>query len=126
MGRHRFDVTQAGHIPLHAVVDIQPGLLTTAYAELRPSTHARTLSPAHGIDYALFGVAGAAALVSGVFATLSVVQRADGSIDDARVWAARGDVTLAGAALCALAAGIVYVATKHSARTELLPAAGSR
>jgi len=34
-------------------------------------------------------------------------------------------VSLVGTALCALAAGIVYVATKHGARTELLPA-GSR
>src|SRR6185312_14545960 len=101
-------------------------LLTTAYAELRPSTQARTLPASHGLDYALFGVAGAAALVSGAFATLSTMQRADGSIDDARVWAVRADVTLAGAALCALAAGIVYVATKHGARTELLPAARSR
>ena len=125
-GRHRFDVTQPGHIPLHAIVDIQPGLLTTAYAELRPSTHARTLPAAHGLDYALFGVAAAAALVGGAFGTLSVMQRADGSIDDARVWAVRADVTLAGAALCALTAGIVYVATKHGARTDLLPAAGSR
>jgi tetratricopeptide (TPR) repeat protein len=125
-GRHRFDVAEAGHIPLHAVVEIQPGLLTTAYAELRPSTQAQTLPAAHGLDYALFGVAGAAVLVSGAFATLSVMQRADGSIDDARVWAVRGDVTLAGAALCALVAGIVYVATKHGARTELLPAVGSR
>jgi tetratricopeptide (TPR) repeat protein len=126
VGRHRFDVTQTGHIPLHAVLDIQPGLLTTAHAQLRPAHLAQTQPATHGLDYVLFGVAGAALLVSGAFATLSVVERANGSIDDARAWALRADVSLAGTALCALAAGLVYVATKHAARTELLPAAGSR
>lgn len=126
VGRHRFDVTQPGHIPLHAAVDIQPGLLTTAHAELRSAHVARTQPAVHGLDYALFGVAGAALAVTGAFATLSAVERADGSFDDARVWAVRADVSLVGTALCALAAGIVYVATKHAARTELLPAAGSR
>jgi tetratricopeptide (TPR) repeat protein len=126
IGRHRFDVTQPGHIPLHAAVDIQPGLLTTAHAALRPAHVARTQPAVHGLDYALFGVAGAALAVSGAFATLSALERADGSLDDARAWAVRADVSLAGTALCALAAGIVFVATKHAARTELLPAPGSR
>jgi tetratricopeptide (TPR) repeat protein len=125
-GRHRFDVTQPGHIPLHAAVDIQQGLLTTAHAELRPAHVARTQPAVHGLDYALFGVAGAALAVSGAFATLSAIERADGSFDNARAWAVRADVSLAGTALCALAAGIVFVATKHAARTELLPAPGSR
>lgn len=126
VGRHRFDVTQPGHIPLHAVVDIQPGLLTTAHAQLQPSHVARTQPAEHGLDYALFGVAGAALLVSAGFATLSAIDRHDGSLEDAHAWAVRADVSLVGAALCALTAGIVYVATKHGARTELLPAAGSR
>jgi tetratricopeptide (TPR) repeat protein len=126
IGRHRFDVMQPGHIPLHAVVDVQPGLLTTAYAQLRPAHFARTQPAVHGLDYALFGVAGVALVVTGAFATLSALQRADGSLDDARAWALRADVSLAGTALCALAAGLLYVATKHGARTELLPAAGSR
>ncbi|HTU58991.1 MAG TPA: tetratricopeptide repeat protein, partial [Polyangiales bacterium] len=126
VGRHRFDVTQPGHIPLHAAVDIQPGLLTTAHAALRPAHIARTQPVVHGLDYALFGVAGAALAVTGAFATLSALERADGSFDNARAWAVRADVGLAGTALCALAAGIVFVATKHAARTELLPAAGSR
>lgn len=126
VGRHRFDVTQPGHVPLHAAVDIQPGLLTTAHAELRPAHIARTQPVVHGLDYALFGVAGAALAVTGAFATLSALERADGSFDNARAWAVRADVSLAGTALCALAAGIVFVATKHAARTELLPASGSR
>ena len=126
VGRHRFDVTQPGHIPLHAAVDIQPGLLTTAHAELHPAHVAQTKPAAHGLDYALFGVAGAALAVSGAFATMSAIERADGALGDARVWAVRADVTLAGTALCALAAGILFVATKHAARTELRPAPGSR
>jgi tetratricopeptide (TPR) repeat protein len=126
VGRHRFDVTQPGHLPLHAAVDIQPGLLTTAHAELRPAHIARTQPVEHGLDYALLGVAGAALAVTGAFATLSATERADGSFDNARAWAVRADVSLAGTALCALAAGIVFVATKHAARTELRPAAGSR
>jgi len=126
VGRHRFDVTQPGHVPLHAAVDIQPGLLTTAYAELQPAHIARTGPAVHGLDYALFGVAGAALAVTGAFATLSAVERAGGSFDDARAWAVRADVSLAGTALCALAAGILFVATKHAARTELLQAEGSR
>jgi tetratricopeptide (TPR) repeat protein len=126
VGRHRFDVTQPGYIPLHAAVDIQPGLLTTAHAKLQPAHVARTERAAHGLDYALFGVAGAALVVTGAFATLSAIERADGSLDDARAWAVRADVSLAGTALCALAASILFVATKHAARTELLPAAASR
>lgn len=126
VGRHRFDVTRSGHIPLHAVVDIQAGLLTTAHAQLQPAHVARTKPAVHGLDYALFGVAGAALLVSAGFAGLSVIERHNGSLDDARSWAVRADVSLVGTALCALAAGLVYVATKHGARTELLPAPGSR
>ena len=126
VGRHRFDVTQPGHVPLHAAVDIQPGLLTTAHAELQPAHIARTQPAVHGLDYALFGVAGAALAVTGAFATLSALERADGSFDDARAWAVRADVSLVGTALCALTAGILFVATKHAARTELLRAEGSR
>lgn len=123
VGRHRFDVMESGRIPLHAIVDVQPGLLTTAHAELTSLTLARTQEPTHGLDYALFGVGGAAALVSAAFATLSTVARADGAIEDARAWALRADVSLAGTALCALAGGLLYVAAKRGARTELLPAA---
>lgn len=127
VGRHRFDVTEPGHIPLHATIEVQPGLLTTAYAALQPTTLARTEAADHGLDYALFGVAGAAAIVSAAFATLSVTQRADGSIDDAHAWALRADVSLLGTALCALAGGLLYVASERGAHTQLLPAAaGSR
>jgi tetratricopeptide (TPR) repeat protein len=123
VGPHRFDVTAAGFMPLHATVDVQPGLLTTAYAGLYPTSVARTQAPEHGLDYALFGVAGASAIVSAAFATLSVVQRSEGSIDDARAWAVRADVGLAGTALCALAGGLLYIATQRGVRTVLSPAA---
>ena len=122
-GQHRFDVLEAGRVPLHAQVDIQPGLLTTAYADLRATTVARTRPASHGLDYALFGVAGASAIVSATFGVLSLTQQADGRVGPAEAWAQRADVALAGTALCALVAGIVYLAAERGARTELLPAA---
>lgn len=122
-GRHRFDVLDDGRIPLHAMVDIQPGLLTATYADLRTTTVARTRPASHGIDYALFGVAGASAIVSATFGVLSLTQQADGRVAPAQAWAQRADVALAGTALCALVAGIVYLAAERGARTELLPAA---
>jgi tetratricopeptide (TPR) repeat protein len=118
-GRHRFDVVQALHVPLHATVDIQPGLLTTAYADLHPTTRARMRPAAHGVDFALLGVAGASALVSGTFALLSATQRSDGSLAASQAWAQRADIALAGTALCALAAVLVYHAVERSTRTEL-------
>jgi hypothetical protein len=122
-GRHRFDVLADGRVPLHAMVDIQPGLLTAAYANLRATTVARTRPPSHGLDYALFGVAGASALVSATFGVLSITQQADGRVAPAEAWGRRADVALAGTALCALVAGIVYLAAERGTRTELLPAA---
>jgi tetratricopeptide (TPR) repeat protein len=122
-GRHRFDVLERGRVPLHALLEVQPGLLTAAYADL-PTTHvAHTLRASHGVDFALLGVAGAGAIVSATFGILSATQQADGRIDSAHAWARRADVALAGTALCALVAGVVYLALERGARTELLPAA---
>lgn len=122
-GKHRFDVILPAHVPTHALVDIQPGLLTTAYADLRPTTRARTRTARHGFDFALFGVAGASALVSGTFAALSIAQRADGSLKNSQAWAERADIALAGTALCALAATVLFHAAERNAETELAPAA---
>ena len=122
-GKHRFDVLASGRLPLHAMVDIQPGLLTAAYADLRATTVPRTRPAAHGLDFALLGVAGAGAIVSATFGVLSATQQADGRVASAEAWARRADVALAGTALCALVAGVVYLASEHGARTELLPAA---
>lgn len=121
-GKHRFDVVEPLHVPLHAMVDIQPGLLTTAYADLRPTTQARTRATGHGLDFALFGVAGASAVVSATFAALSIAQRSEGSIKNSQAWAQRADIALAGTALCALAAALLFHGVERSAQTELTPA----
>lgn len=118
-GKHRFDVLEPQHIPLHALVDIQPGLLTTAYADLPQVTQAHTRSASHGLDYVLFGLAGAGALAGATFAGVSNVQRADGSMRSAENWAQRADIVFAGAAVVALAAAILYLHDEHSAKTEL-------
>ncbi|MET0387547.1 MAG: hypothetical protein ABW321_16380, partial [Polyangiales bacterium] len=124
-GKHRFDALEPKHIPLHAMVDIQPGLLTTAYADLPPTTRARMRAPGHGLDFALFGVAGASALVGATFAVLSLAQRADGtpnSLRSSEAWAQRADWALAGTALCGLVAAVLYLHAERSVETELKPA----
>jgi tetratricopeptide (TPR) repeat protein len=121
-GRHKLDVIEPEHVPLHAAVGIEPGLLTAAYADLTPdATHplATPRSTSHSLSYALFGVAGAAALVGGSFGALSIARNDDGAIGSARAWAQRADVALGGAAVCALIAAIAYYGAEHAARSDV-------
>jgi tetratricopeptide (TPR) repeat protein len=118
-GRHRLDVLATNRIPLHAEVDIEPGLLTAAYADLQPKREARTLPSSHGLGFGLFGVAGAGLITSAVFGSLSIARQSEGSAGQAEAWAQRADVTLAGAAVCALSAVIVYFIEGRSAQSEL-------
>lgn len=118
-GRHRLDVIEPEHVPLRAVVDIEPGILTAAYVDLAPLTHAETRPASHALSYVLFGVAGAGALVSASFAGFSLSQQARGAVASSDAWAQRADVALAGTAVCALVAAIAYYAAERGARTEL-------
>lgn len=118
-GRHRLDVIAPQHVPLHALVDIEPGLLTAAYADLQPVTKARMRRPSQELSYVLFGVAGAGAVVGATFAALALAQQSGGSFGSARAWGDRADVALGSTAVCALVAAITYYAAERGARTEL-------
>jgi tetratricopeptide (TPR) repeat protein len=121
-GRHKLDVIEAEHVPLHASLGIEPGLLTAAYADLSPvATHplATPRTTSHALSYALFGVAGAAALVGVSFGALSIARNGEGAIGSARGWAQRADVALGGAAVCALIAAIAYYGAEHGAHSEV-------
>lgn len=122
-GRHRLDVSEARHIPMHAQLDIEPGLLTAAYADLPPATEARTLAPTRGFTWSLLGLTAAGAITSLVFGVLAVTQQADGDVGQAKAWAQRADVALAGTAVCALATAVLYYVEGRAAPTELTRAA---
>jgi tetratricopeptide (TPR) repeat protein len=118
-GRHRLDVIEPDRIPLHAQVEIQPGLLTAAYADQPPLSRVRTLASPHAYSYVLLGVASAAASTGLTFGALSAARQADASLPSARDWAARADITLAGAAVCALSAALLYFVEERGTGTEI-------
>jgi tetratricopeptide (TPR) repeat protein len=118
-GRHRLDVSQEQHIPMHAQLDVQAGLLTAAYADLQPVTRSRMRAPARGFSWTLLALAGAGALTSGALGSVAMLQQSRGHTRQAEVWAERTDVALVGTAVCALAAAVLYYVEGRSARTEL-------
>jgi tetratricopeptide (TPR) repeat protein len=118
-GRHRLDVSEIDHIPIHAQLDIEPGLLTAAYADLQPKTQARTRAPSHALAWNMLGVSAAGAIASGVFAGVALARQSDGDVRAAKAWAERTDVALAGTAVCALAAIVLYYIEDRTARSEL-------
>jgi hypothetical protein len=118
-GRHRLDVIAPDRIPLHAQVEIQAGLLTAAYADEPHLSHVRTRQSPHAFSFTLLGVATAAALTGITFGVLSATRQGDASLPAARDWAARADITLAGAAVCALGAALLYFVEERGAGTEI-------
>ena len=118
VGRHRLDVSHDDYVPIHARVDIYPGLLTAAYADLRPRTRTRMQAPSHGLTWALLGVAGLGALGGIVFGGVAIQQQAHGDVQRAEDWALISDVSFVGTAVCALAATVVYYLESRTARTE--------
>lgn len=108
-GLHRLEVTRAGFIPFRAEVSIEPGMLTAAHPRLdalaeAPSAH----STARSWTWVTLGVAGAGAIATGILGGVAADRLADDRVSDARAWARRSDVALAGTALCALTAAILY------------------
>ncbi|HKU39433.1 MAG TPA: PEGA domain-containing protein [Polyangiales bacterium] len=108
-GRHRLEVTRAGFVPFRAEVAIEPGMLTAAHAQLQPLTQGeRSASPSRTWTWIALGLAGAGAVATGVFGAIALDKQADGAPHEARTWAQRSDVALAGTAVCALSAVILY------------------
>ncbi|HEY2734572.1 MAG TPA: hypothetical protein VGI70_11340, partial [Polyangiales bacterium] len=86
-GRHRLDVSERDRIPLHAQLDIEPGLLTAAYADLQPRTRARTRDARHDVTWSVLGLSAAGAITSGVFAGIALARQSDGDVRGAKAWA---------------------------------------
>ncbi|HET6337684.1 MAG TPA: hypothetical protein VFG30_30870 [Polyangiales bacterium] len=108
-GLHRLEVTRAGFVPFRAEVSIEPGMLTAAHPRLDPLTEApSTRSQARSWTWVTLGVAGAGALATGILGGVAAERLSDDRVADARDWARRADVALAGTAVCALAAAILY------------------
>lgn len=108
-GAHRLEVTRAGFIPFRAEVSIEPGMLTAAHPRLDPLTLApRDRGHARTWTWVTLGVAGASALTAGILGGIAANRLANDHVADSRDWARRSDVALAGTAVCALAAAILY------------------
>jgi len=118
-GRHRLDVSQEQYVPLHARFDIQSGLLTAAYADLRPATQTRMREPSRVVSWSLFALSAAAALTSATLGTAALAAQAHGRAREAEIWGERTDVALASTAVCALAAAVIYYVEGRSAPTEV-------
>jgi tetratricopeptide (TPR) repeat protein len=119
-GRHRLEVTRAGFIPFRAEVSIEPGMLTAAHARLDPLAEPpRASSPrSRGWTWVALGVAGASALGTGIFGAIAVDRQSDHDVSEARTWARRADAALAGTAVCALTAAILYFVEAPEPSTE--------
>lgn len=124
-GLHRLEVTQSGYVPFRAEVSIEPGMLTATHPRLDPlteapsaRTHARTWT------WVMLGVTGASAIATGILGGVAASRLADDDVSEARSWARRSDAALAGTAVCALAAAILYF-VEAPPRTESPAAAAS-
>jgi tetratricopeptide (TPR) repeat protein len=118
-GQHQLDALQADHLPLHAQIAIEPGLLTAAYVDLAPATRARTEEPSHAFTWSLLGLGAGGAIASAVFAGVALSEQSAGDVRRAEAWAERTDVALAGTAVCALAAVLLYFIEERSAHSTL-------
>jgi hypothetical protein len=108
-GLHRLEVTRRGYVPFRAEVWIEPGMLTAAHPRLDPLTEApNAISHARSWTWVMLGIAGAGALTTGILGGIAADRLSDDGVSDARSWARRSDVALAGTAVCALAAAILY------------------
>jgi tetratricopeptide (TPR) repeat protein len=109
-GRHRLEVARPGFIPFRAELSIESGLLTSAYPRLVPLTPpvAPPPEPARTWTWVALGLAGAGAITSATFGAVSLEQQSEGDVEGARAWSRRADVALAGTAVCALAAAVLY------------------
>lgn len=130
-GLHRLEVTRTGFVPFRAEVSIEPGMLTAAHPRLDPLTAApNATSRARSWTWVMLGVAGASALATGILGGIAAQRLADDDVAEARSWARRSDVALAGTAVCALAAAVLYF-VEAPPRTEppvavAVPARASR
>lgn len=108
-GLHRLEVTRTGYVPFRAEVSIESGMLTATHPRLDRLTEApSTRSHARSWTWVMLGVTGASALAAGIMGGIAAGRLADDAVSDARTWARRSDVALAGTAVCALAAAILY------------------
>jgi tetratricopeptide (TPR) repeat protein len=114
-GRHRLEVTREGFVPFRAELSIEPGMLTTAHPVLQPLTRpAQAPVASQRATWWALGVAGAGLLASGVFGALAIDRQAHGDAPQARAWADRSDVALAGTSVCALTAAILFFSSARS------------
>jgi hypothetical protein len=75
----------------------------------------------------MLGVAGAGALATGIMGGIAADRLSEDRVSDARNWARRSDVALAGTAVCALTAAILYfVEAPPRAETSVARAGGGR
>jgi hypothetical protein len=123
-GMHRLEVTHQGYVPFRAEVSIEPGMLTAAHPRLDPLMEAPSAnSDARSWTWVMLGIAGAGALATGIMGGIAADRLADGSVSDARSWARRSDVALAGTAVCALTAAILYFVEAPSRAETAVPQA---
>jgi hypothetical protein len=121
VGLHRLEVTRAGSVPFRAQVSVEPGMLTAAYPRLDPLSEAPSAaSHARTWTWVVLGIAGAGALATGVLGGIAADRLADDRISDARSWARRSDVALAGTAVCALTAAVLYFVEAASNRENVV------
>jgi hypothetical protein len=108
-GRHRLEVTRAGFVPFRAEVSIEQGMLTGAHTRLQPlSQGERAETGSRTWTWVALGLAGAGALATGVLGAIAVGHQSAGEVEEARTWARRSDLALAGTSVCAIAAALLY------------------
>jgi Tetratricopeptide repeat len=119
-GQHRLEVTRRGYVPFRAEVSIEPGMLTAAHPRLDPLLEAPSAdSSARSWTWVTLGIAGAGALATGILGGIAADRLSDGHVSDARSWAQRSDVALAGTAVCVLTAAILYFVEAPPRETEV-------
>jgi hypothetical protein len=84
-------------------------MLTAAHPQLDRLTEAPSArSHPRTWTWVMLGVTGASALAAGIMGGVAADRLSDDHVSEARSWARRSDAALAGTAVCALAAAILY------------------
>jgi tetratricopeptide (TPR) repeat protein len=108
-GDYRLDVLHPGYLPFRSKVQVASGMVTQAEIDLTPIPRSAANRPTRTWAWVSFGLTGALLVTSGALLAVAIAQeradptRASGLEDGA-------GLALGGAALCALATAIVYVA----------------
>jgi tetratricopeptide (TPR) repeat protein len=120
-GRHALLVERAGYVPVRSEVQIDAGLRTAAYVDLRPETRYRAIVHDRVFTWVAFGLAAAAVGVS-IGLGVEASSRQGGDFASALEWSSYSDAMLGAAIGFGVLGIILWFVEGRSVGTETISA----